>query len=384
MLALAHPGAHAASISFWNAPEGGAFQNAQNWSGASVPNVNDIAWFRLGGSYTVQVSSLVFSAGLVIGHDDVTFDLGNGTYVLSGDEPASLRLGVEPADHAMLRVLNGRLETIDAEFGSDAAASGTLRFSGAGARFAPARRVLVGVFGDGRLVLENGARMTQIDPDAALRIGFGAGSTGVVEVRGGSSRISTQTGINVGDAGAGTLRIESGAAVTSASGGVGLDAVGSGAVRIDGAGSRWIVGGEIVSGAHGGDASIALSQGGRIEAGAITLGAHSTLRFELGSPGLAAPVTVAGDASLGGALEIGFAPGPTPTKGDVFDLLVAGAVDGAFASVVFDDRGTASLFRLDVLPDRVRLTVIPAPGVGLALAVCLGSVGAARRRRPGA
>jgi hypothetical protein len=88
-LACLAPPLHAADR-FWIDPLGDQFGTSSNWSataggagGATIPSVNDEAFFTLNNTYTITFGGGVTNQVLHVLNGNVTFDLNARTYTLT-------------------------------------------------------------------------------------------------------------------------------------------------------------------------------------------------------------------------------------------------------------------------------------------------------------
>jgi hypothetical protein len=128
-------------------------------------------------------------------------------------------------------------------------------------------------------------------------------------------------------------------------------------------------------------------------AGDVVFGSSNTLLIELAglTPGSQYDVLdVAGEAFLGGILDIDFLGGFNPVAGNSFDVILAAVVHGAFASTVLPglDPGLAWNMQYLLNPtgdDIVRLSVealapVPVPAAVWLFGSALGLMGVMRRK----
>ena len=201
---------------------------------------------------------------------------------------------------------------------------------------------------------------------------------GAVSVDGPGSEWANSAALTVGDVGVGTLTITASGLVRSASAIVGKSAGGTGTVTVDGAASLWFNSGDIHVGTAG-QGLVNLANGGAVQAqnvaidpfgtlrgngtiigsvqnnglivpgasvgalqvtGAYTQQAGGVLHIELGgpTPTLFDRVTVAGNALLGGSLQLARVASFIPSPASTFMIFDAGAISGAFANVANGQR----------------------------------------------
>jgi hypothetical protein len=174
--------------------------------------------------------------------------------------------------------------------------------------------------GPSQVVNRPGATINKVGA-SALAIGVPLWTSGTVNVLEGTTEVGAGATIT-----GGTVNVASGASFGTAGqsltlwGGV---VGGSGELR----GTVANMGGTIAPGASPGRLSIT---------GDYVQGAGGTLQAELNGPAAGAgydQLAVSGSATLGGALALVNAPGHDPPVGGVFDVVTAGALGGAFATV---------------------------------------------------
>jgi T5SS/PEP-CTERM-associated repeat protein len=285
------------------------------------------------------------------------------------------------------------------------------------------RRAYVGYYGLGVVNITGGGTVT----GGGGSIGFGAGSTGVVNVDGADSlwNMDYNSSLTVGYQGAASVNVTRGGHVDSGEYTIIGYMLGSvGAVRVDGLSSRWYSSGYIeLGGGDGGTLSVTdqasvvsalpiyvrsrgevrgngvidadVENGGLVApgpgAGALSINGYYTqkpegvLEIELGGTNdydqlLANPNAYI--ATLDGTLEVKLIDGFTPLVGQTFTIVSAYDVDGMFSTLVLP---TMPGRRFDVIynPQSVVLRValnlgggaaassVPEPGA-LALALLVG------------
>jgi T5SS/PEP-CTERM-associated repeat protein/autotransporter-associated beta strand protein len=148
----------------------------------------------------------------------------------------------------------------------------------------PSGQLFVGNFGNGTLVINNGA---VVDSRSTI-IGVKAGSLGSVTVTGSSWRTED---FFVGFEGSGALTITGAGHVTTANCvvcvEVGLNPSSRGTVTVTGSGSTWSIDRSIfVGGSHGGTGELTIADGGKVSAGGVMLAqaSGSTGTLNIGAP----------------------------------------------------------------------------------------------------
>lgn len=93
----------------------------------------------------------------------------------------------------------------------------------------------------------------------------------------------------------------------------------------------------------------------------VTMASTTRLVFDLASGGQFDRIDGNGTIVVGGTLEIQLAEGFMPVLGQTFDLIQGQAVSGSFHTIRLPPELSAMDGRVDVFPDRVRLTLVPPP-----------------------
>lgn len=90
----------------------------------------------------------------------------------------------------------------------------------------------------------------------------------------------------------------------------------------------------------------------------LTLGSSNDTVLEFAGPSSFDRIAGTGTIQLGGRLIIGAVGGYVPPLGTSFDLITGSAISGRFRSVVFPPEYAGLDARIEVLADRVRLTIV--------------------------
>lgn len=161
--------AHAVSR-YWADPLGGTFSATSNWSatdgggiGASVPDVNDIANFRLSNTYTVDFFGDATNRGANFSAGNVTLDLNNRAYTLTTTN--ALLVGGVSGQTARLTLYDGEL-AVNSTFGLN--------------------RFFIGSAGNGYLTLDRDAQVGDAQTNASAprpTIYLGTGGFGSLRVQ---------------------------------------------------------------------------------------------------------------------------------------------------------------------------------------------------------
>lgn len=203
------------------------------------------------GNGTINASGLVMDTDLV-------FDATHGTaqtlpFGTSGVINLILgnggNLGAGYKGNGTLRIAGGvNLVTGLGYFGYHGGSLGSGVVSGAGTRWSPAGFLTVGVNGNGALRIEGGAMVSS----PLGYVGNGASSAGAVTVTGAGSEWNGLTEMRIGYAGQGSVTVEAGGLVATSSGVyVGYSAGSSGVMTVRGLGSRWNNSGTLYLGRNG-------------------------------------------------------------------------------------------------------------------------------------
>jgi T5SS/PEP-CTERM-associated repeat protein len=203
---------------------------------------------------------------------------GDGRVTLSGQFSlwrTSNTMTIADAGRALLQIFDGgRVETtapsgiISATIASQAGSTGTVEVVGLGSIWQNALGIVVGDFGNGTLLVDEGGRVSIGTGANLFTIGRQIGSIGHVEVSGPDSLVSAAT-TEVGDSGDGTLRILNGGRVVSGAVVIADNSSARGVVLIDGVGSSWEVAGEINI-SDPGEAHLTISNGGLARSSSLT------------------------------------------------------------------------------------------------------------------
>ncbi len=90
-------------------------------------------------------------------------------------------------------------------------------------------------------------------------------------------------------------------------------------------------------------------------------------------------MSITGDATFDGTVEVRFTDGFLPVQGEVFELIdVSGALSGSFAEVIFPDLRSGFQFSTQFVGGRYQITALSdgAPAAGLLNISTRGQVGA--------
>ncbi len=331
----------------WNDPSGGTFQDGSNWTGLVVPGVTGNALFDISGAtYTVSFLNNVTNSHLILGRDNVTFDLNGFDYNLTRATPESIFIGELAFDNGSLTVTDGNLNGVDATIGQVVGSSGVLNIPTGGV-VSLLEDLWVGDEGVGAVNVTGGelntvnARIANIDGstgdvllngsssvwtntnsvlmnqgDSSLTVQNGAilntnsmtvGSTfssiADVVLDGNGSEINVTGSLNLSNVGGvSTMEVRNGADLTTGDSNIGNVGIGADArVTVTGAGSTWTSTGKIAASLRG-DAPGGLL---RIEDGAVVTSVSGAIG-ELNDSQGAAVIDGTGSAwNMTGDLEVG-------------------------------------------------------------------------------
>ncbi|MGD9724416.1 MAG: protein kinase [Pirellulales bacterium] len=232
--------------------------------------------------------------------------------------------------------------------GASPTGTGSAVVDGPQSQWTIAKRLAVGEFGTGELAVTNGGT-AEIGGD--LDIARRRRATGNVSITGPSSKLNARR-ISVGDEAPGTLRILSGGWAEVQRGMVGDLPGGEGTAIVSGAGSKWSCADSLdLGGSHrgvGGKASLILQdlgavetagllriwnqgalhvEGGSLNAGSLELRNGSVLQYQSGK------LTIAGQARLGGRLQIKLPDDFDKAKDSTVHVMSYGSHSGRFAAI---------------------------------------------------
>jgi T5SS/PEP-CTERM-associated repeat protein len=223
----------ALSASSWNSNSSGTFSTAGNWN-SGVPNQNFVAAFNRGAgvTFTVSLSNNRTFDQLRVGSNVVTFQSNSTTTsrTMTADDwhtgfaNRGMIIGVSNGDTGVVNSnVNGSasvtISTRAVTLGEAAGAAGTLNLNGGTFNVTGSdtslSELIVGRFGTGTLLVQNGAKLVVNGASGDAEIGEQVGSTGTATVTGAGSSWTTTGTIRVGRNGAGTLNVLSGGTVTA-------------------------------------------------------------------------------------------------------------------------------------------------------------------------
>jgi T5SS/PEP-CTERM-associated repeat protein len=346
------------------------------------------------GGYAISGSALSTANEIIVGRAGTgTLNITNGGEVSSttgligalanSDGTATIDgLGSKWTNSGELNVGfsgTGALRITDGGFSSNARgaiaerseSSGSVTVNGVNSRWQSSSIVTVGVSGTGTLSITGGGAVANLTGSLASN----SGANGSATVDGPGSTWTNDGDLTVGRAGTGELSITSGGVVSSTNGRIARDAGSRGTVLIDGPGSSWLVDGDITMGQTGtGTAALDVRNGGVVSAaGGMIIGSlgtlvgdgtiatfvfndgtiapgpspgtllvdgnysqsfEGTLKIDLASPISFDKLTITGNMTLGGTLDVSLAPGYVPVSGEEFDILdFSNTPDTAFARI---------------------------------------------------
>ena len=195
---------------WWINPVSGLYQEPNNWD-LGVPGDLDTAWFDVGGSYVVTLDDTASVAQIIVGDDDVEFDLGGNTYTLGGQGNDALMVVPGILD-GQLKIRNGSVHAIDGRVVVDESSGGnaTLRVLSDGElQTQMGHDLLIGDVGTGSVQTAGILKVTgttAITAGSLLTIDGGSFSTATIDVGGDPNRVAwnggafnlTGSGLNVG------------------------------------------------------------------------------------------------------------------------------------------------------------------------------------------
>jgi outer membrane autotransporter protein len=150
---------------------------------------------------------------------------------------------------------------------------------------------VIGRNGTGSLLIEDGGTLVSTTTTAGASFGSVSTATGIATVTGSGSSWTSSNDFNVGEVGTGILTISTGGVVNAATGSLGGANTATGTVTVTGAGSQWNNSASLIVGDLG--------------VGTLTLGDAGTVNVASGTGTL----TIANQSGSAGTLNIGAAPG---------------------------------------------------------------------------
>jgi T5SS/PEP-CTERM-associated repeat protein len=169
-----------------------------------------------------------------------------------------------------LEITNGGRVTSHAGgyLGYLAGSTGEIDVKGNGSKWTTQGDTYVGYGGNGTLNVTDGGCISSSSNTSNGYIGYSAGSTGVVTLNGSASPW-TRAKLCVGDAGNGTLNIKGGSAVSTQNAYIGDDSTSTGLVTVDGTGSTWNQSAELYVGKSGAG-TLNITNGGSVAVGSVS------------------------------------------------------------------------------------------------------------------
>lgn len=324
------------------------------------------------GAYHLNLGTDADTSGTVIVNSDGVLE-GDQRVIGDGGSDPHIRVGqVSSATQSILRVNAGGQVNVrgNLEVGAQGGAKGLLHLTGAGARAdMTGGQFTVGFEGSGEVVIENGAVFSRADTAAERLdqyVGRNGSGVGTVTVRGGGQFLR-EAGGNVGDlrigfGGTGTLNVETGGTVRNDSGNwdwVGQNAGSTGTINVTG-GTYEITTGSNLNIAQNGNGTFRQTSGSTNVSGVFMAENDGTAVFDvqggtfaaragfyLGGTGTdstgggsATATQSGGTVTIGGGLSIGLAGGHTGSY-----TLTGGALNhtGSDTSVGESGTGTFSI-----------------------------------------
>lgn len=263
------------------------------------------------------------------------------------------------------------------KFGS----SGQVTITGGQSRWTNTTGLVIGYAGEGSLRVEDGASLAS----ATCTLGsVFEDAVGLAVIRGPGATWTTQGYLTIGFAGQGSVVIEDGAAVTNARGRLAGRVGSTGEVTVIGPGSSWHCGGNVEV-AYAGFGRLKLINGGSVRTDADAWFAEEEdavgeIWFAIGPDG-SGRLDVAGDLVLNrdghDRLKVTLEAGFTPTHGRTYDLIDwDGALAGRFDAVELEALPGGLLWDTSRLHVDGTIRVVPEPA-----ALLLAGMGALALRR---
>lgn len=247
--------AFVASVTSWNAPAGGSFNDPRNWSPA-LPGSQDTARFDLAAGYVVSVQQPTSVSRVIVGAGEVSLILDAPLTALSSNvlQP-SLVVADVPGSEAALTVGTGAFDGVFGFVGLAPGSSGSLSVGG------PRGISDVGVFFSESLLVGTQGAGTISVVDAAIaarRVTLGANSTGVGfgEILGSDAVLTCDEALIIGQFGDGALVLDAGATATTGTCMIAQQPLSTGAVTVNDAATLNIAGALDLG--FGGDGTLAI------------------------------------------------------------------------------------------------------------------------------
>lgn len=234
----------------------------------------------------------------------------SGTVIVDGTDSTWINSGdlvVGDRGYGLLNLLNGGLVTsVGSTLGVETGSLGIAKVDGTGSQWNNSGDLIVGRSGRGDLQVLNGGQVTS---QGTARIAENSTGIGIIEVRGsGSSSSWTHSGeLLIGLSGNGQLVITNGSQVNSDSGSIAVNPGSRGEVLVSGFGAAWNNTGDVEVGL-GGIGTLIVNDG-IVTADTLSIGPNGTL---YGSNG----TITANVINAGGVVSPGFSPGKLFINGD--------------------------------------------------------------------
>jgi T5SS/PEP-CTERM-associated repeat protein len=253
----------------WSNSAGGSFNVSTNWSGGNIPGPSDSALFDLGSAYTVTFPTSPTNTKLIVGNDNVTFNLLANTYTLSSllalPTSPSVAVGEISTDNAVFRLTNGTLLDQYAVIGKDSGSHGNVTILSTG-YWNNLNDLDIGYSGQAQLTIQSNARVDS----ANATIGDLASGSGNVTIDGVNSRWDIANDL-FAKLGTSTFTIRNGGALTDSNAFLSPSLSSSSTANIFGAGSLWSTAHSLEIAGSGGPAGPAtLNVGVAAPGGAVT------------------------------------------------------------------------------------------------------------------
>lgn len=306
--ACLNPAVAGAAPLSWTGSADSNWNNAANWTAASVPS---------------SVSSAVVDGGAF------------APEIIAGTSASTADLTVGLDGAGTLTVL-GTLQTTSGSIGSHAGANGVLDLTGGAAEWQNGGALLVGDQGAGTFAISAGG---QYQGGGPVYIGSAAGSNGSISVSGQSSfTLSAGQPLYIGYGGQGSFDLTDAATASTGDATLGYGTGSSGYVSVSGAGTSWLINGDLIVG-HDGTGSIVISTGASVSNDNATIG--------FGNAGGSSSATVSGLGSqwtTSGRLTVGSGSAGALSVYSGATMSSGSALIGRFASGSVTIGGAGSLW----------------------------------------
>lgn len=325
------------NVTLWNVAASGLWNDPARWT-SGVPAPADTAAFGLSassGAFTVTLENSVTVDQFLVSSQSPSLDCAGATCTVT----TLARIGGPAEAPPVASVAGGKLVVTGAlAIGSDpdteGSTAGTLVVHDLTLK---AGSIAVGATTGSVGVLEAGPNVLKLGTFTSSTLALGAAGQGTLEAHGSGGELAFNT-IELGSIGSplgglGRVEVRDGATVTFVKAKFGPPVKDDrSTLAVSGPGSILAMDQPNPSNAIVGPKTISIADGGTFRPINLTLTADDRTRFEIGphGPGL---INNLGSLTLGGALEVTFAPGFIPPSGASFPLAATFFLFGGFDSI---------------------------------------------------